>query len=308
MKRGDPSKNFFDHMWKNLKNFRAHALAFSPTAQRWRVGLEEWILQSGFWLIKTVQPQPERSTYEMMFGWGRTLDPLTWTNERAGASLCSWDETQDGSRAPQEECERTKNACLEGSPSQGWNGTGANPHFPFPPFSRIPGRGAETYSRNSGPQALIYIYSTLCMCTLVPCRLCRVYIYFSFRQSRVHACMVIRRHVAPFLVHVTCPHVVSSRLCVGRVVGRYSRMHIIILLLLDPFSGHIEIECPLAIAMLRDRRKKWGKKRRAPTEAFLSLPFSPQSNLTPHFDPKEGQGVELALWGPFKHCSAPQKT
>jgi hypothetical protein len=25
-------------------------------------------------------------------------------------------------------------------------------------------------------------------------------------------------------------------------------------------------------------------------------------------DPKQGQGVKLALWGPFKHCSAPQNT
>jgi hypothetical protein len=48
--------------------------------------------------------------------------------------------------------------------------------------------------------------------------------------------------------------------------------------------------------MLRDWRKKCGKKRKAPTEAFLSLPFSPlHTSLTPHFDPKEGQGVELAL-------------
>ncbi len=64
-------------------------------------------------------------------------------------------------------------------------------------------------------------------------------------------------------------------------------------LLLDPVWG--QIESPLAMVMLRDRRKEIRKKRRAPTEAFLALPFSPQSNLTPHFDPKEGQGVELAL-------------
>jgi hypothetical protein len=64
-----------------------------------------------------------------------------------------------------------------------------------------------------------------------------------------------------------------------------------LVLLLDPFWG--QIESPLA--MLGDRRKEIGKKRRAPTEAFLSLPFSPQSNPTPHFDPKEGQGVEWAL-------------
>jgi hypothetical protein len=63
-----------------------------------------------------------------------------------------------------------------------------------------------------------------------------------------------------------------------------------LVLLLDPASG--QIESPLS--MVRDGRKEWGKKRRAPTEAFLSLPFSPQSNLTPHFDPKQGQGVELA--------------
>jgi hypothetical protein len=74
--------------------------------------------------------------------------------------------------------------------------------------------------------------------------------------------------------------------------------------LLDPVSGHIK--SPLA--MLRDRRKEWAKKRRAPTEAFISVPFSLHTNLTPHFDPKQDQGVELALWGPFKHWSAPQNT
>jgi hypothetical protein len=47
--------------------------------------------------------------------------------------------------------------------------------------------------------------------------------------------------------------------------------------------------------MLRDRRNEWAKQRRAPTEAFLSLPFFLHTNLTPHFDPKQDQGVELAL-------------
>jgi hypothetical protein len=42
-----------------------------------------------------------------------------------------------------------------------------------------------------------------------------------------------------------------------------------------------------------------GKNRRAPTEAFLSLPFSPHTNPTPHFDAKQGQGVELALGSSF---------
>jgi hypothetical protein len=37
------------------------------------------------------------------------------------------------------------------------------------------------------------------------------------------------------------------------------------------------------------------KTRRAPTEAFPSLPFSLQTSLTPYFDPKQGQGVEIAL-------------
>jgi hypothetical protein len=40
------------------------------------------------------------------------------------------------------------------------------------------------------------------------------------------------------------------------------------------------------------------KTRRAPTESFLSIPFPPASlhkNLTPYFDPKQGQGVEIAL-------------
>jgi hypothetical protein len=38
------------------------------------------------------------------------------------------------------------------------------------------------------------------------------------------------------------------------------------------------------------------KKRRAPTEAFFfSLPFSRHTNLTPYFDLKQGQGVEIAL-------------
>ncbi len=64
-----------------------------------------------------------------------------------------------------------------------------------------------------------------------------------------------------------------------------------LVLLLDPVWG--QIESPLE--MLRDRRKEGGKKRRAPTEAFLSLPFSPHTSPTPHFDPKQGQGVELAL-------------
>ncbi len=57
-----------------------------------------------------------------------------------------------------------------------------------------------------------------------------------------------------------------------------------LVLLLDPVLG--QIKSPLAMVMVRDRRKEIGKKRRAPTEAFLSAPFSPQSNLTPHFDPK----------------------
>jgi hypothetical protein len=35
--------------------------------------------------------------------------------------------------------------------------------------------------------------------------------------------------------------------------------------------------------------------RKAPTEAFLSCPFSLHTNLTPHFDPKQGQGVKLSL-------------
>jgi hypothetical protein len=47
--------------------------------------------------------------------------------------------------------------------------------------------------------------------------------------------------------------------------------------------------------MLGDRRKEIGKKRRARTEAFLSLPFSPHTNITAHFDAKQGQGVEPAL-------------
>jgi hypothetical protein len=32
-----------------------------------------------------------------------------------------------------------------------------------------------------------------------------------------------------------------------------------------------------------------------PTKAFLSVPFSLHTSLTPHFDPKQDQGVELAL-------------
>ncbi len=64
-----------------------------------------------------------------------------------------------------------------------------------------------------------------------------------------------------------------------------------LVLLLDPVSGHVE--SPLA--MLGDRRKESAKKRRAPTEAFLSLPFSPHTSLTPHFGPKQGRGVELSL-------------
>jgi hypothetical protein len=53
-------------------------------------------------------------------------------------------------------------------------------------------------------------------------------------------------------------------------------------LLLDPVSGHIE--SPLA--MLRDRRKVRGKEEG---------PNRSNPNLTPHFDPKQDQGVELAL-------------
>jgi hypothetical protein len=37
------------------------------------------------------------------------------------------------------------------------------------------------------------------------------------------------------------------------------------------------------------------EKEEAPTEAFFAVPFSPHTNLTPHFDPKQDQGVELAL-------------
>jgi hypothetical protein len=37
------------------------------------------------------------------------------------------------------------------------------------------------------------------------------------------------------------------------------------------------------------------KTRRAPIEAFLSLAFSLYTSLTPYFDPKQGQGVEIAL-------------
>jgi hypothetical protein len=64
-----------------------------------------------------------------------------------------------------------------------------------------------------------------------------------------------------------------------------------LVLRLDPVWGQIES----ILAMLRDRGKEEGKKRRAPTEVFLSLPFSPHTNITPHFDPKQGQGVEWAL-------------
>jgi hypothetical protein len=47
---------------------------------------------------------------------------------------------------------------------------------------------------------------------------------------------------------------------------------LVLLLDLDPVSGLIE--SPLARLILRDRRKEGGKKRRAPTEGFLSCLFS----------------------------------
>jgi hypothetical protein len=37
------------------------------------------------------------------------------------------------------------------------------------------------------------------------------------------------------------------------------------------------------------------KTRRALTESFLSLPFSLHTSQTPYFDPKQGQGMEIAL-------------
>jgi hypothetical protein len=58
-------------------------------------------------------------------------------------------------------------------------------------------------------------------------------------------------------------------------------------LLLDPVSG--QIESPLA--MLRDRRKEEGPNRSISLTSILST----HTSLTSHFDPKQGQGVELAL-------------
>ncbi len=60
---------------------------------------------------------------------------------------------------------------------------------------------------------------------------------------------------------------------------------------LDPALGHNR-EPPRNV---KRGEKSERKTRRAPTEAFLSVPFSLHANLTPHFDPKQGQGVEIAL-------------
>jgi hypothetical protein len=63
--------------------------------------------------------------------------------------------------------------------------------------------------------------------------------------------------------------------------------------LLDPVLGHNR-DPPRNV---KRGEKSERKTRRAPTEAFLSLPFYLHTNLNRYFDPKQGQDqeVEIAL-------------
>jgi hypothetical protein len=68
-----------------------------------------------------------------------------------------------------------------------------------------------------------------------------------------------------------------------------------LVLLLDPVSGHIE--SPLANHNAKRQEKRVREKEEGPNIiiSLVSCPFSLRTSLTPHFDPKKGQGVVTAI-------------